>query len=80
MNGPTTFAISMVADAQPDVLLRIAAQLNFLNVPPQRFSLSLQADDTVVIEIVTKDTSDYLVDLIVRKLAQLTCAREVGLR
>jgi hypothetical protein len=75
-----SFAITLLADAQPDVLLRVATQLNFLNEPPRRFTMVLGSDETVAIEIVTSELGEGPVDLVVRKLWQLTCTREVTLQ
>ena len=71
------FAIRLVADADPDVLLRVAAQLNVLNDAPRRFAFERQPDDTVTITI-SVVCSARAVDLVVRKLAQLTSVLDVS--
>jgi hypothetical protein len=65
------FIVKVIADADADVLLRIAAQLNLLNSVPQRFNFERLADDTVKVEFVVA-CSVRSVDLICRKLEQLT--------
>ena len=66
------FVVKVVADADPDVLLRIAAQLNLLNNAPQRFNFERLSDDTVNVEIVVAGCSTRAIELICRKLQQLT--------
>lgn len=66
------FVVKVVADADADVLLRIAAQLNSLNNAPRRFNFERLKDDTVKVEIVVAGCSMRAVELICRKLEQLT--------
>jgi hypothetical protein len=70
-------AICLTADAQPDVLLRIAVQINVLNMAPERVALKKTAD-TVTIEIVMSGVSEQAVNLVCRKLGQLTCVLDVS--
>ena len=73
-------AIQVSADAEPDVLLRIAALLNLLNTPPERVAFEKLADDTVTVEIIIRGCSRRAVDLVCRKLLQLTCTRGASVR
>jgi hypothetical protein len=75
----STAQISLRADADPDVLQRVAAQLSFLNVAPLSFSLSRLPNCEVLIDIRIADCSDVAVDLVCRKLDRLTCVHEVRL-
>jgi hypothetical protein len=65
------FIVTVIADADADVLLRIVAQLNSLNNAPRRFNFERLADDTVKVEIVIAGCTTRAVDLICRKLEQL---------
>jgi hypothetical protein len=74
--GPATIRLSSDADA--DVLLRIAVQLNYLNTVPSRFSLERRADRVHVLvgfDACALDTAS----LVCRKLAQLTSVLEVSM-
>jgi hypothetical protein len=66
------FVVNVVADADADVLLRIAAQLNSLNNAPRRFNFERSTDDTVKVEIVVAGCSTRAIELVCRKLEQLT--------
>jgi hypothetical protein len=66
------FVVTVIADADADVLLRIAAQLNLLNNAPKRFNFERCIDDTVKVEIVVAGCSLRAIDLVCRKLEQLT--------
>jgi hypothetical protein len=65
------FVVKVTADADADVLLRISAQINSLNNAPKRFNFE-RCDDTVKVEIVVVGCSLRAVDLVCRKLEQLT--------
>ncbi len=74
--GPVTIRVS--ADADADVLLRIAVQLNFLNTAPSRLSLERHTEHVNVVagfEACSLETAS----LVCRKLAQLTCVVEVSM-
>lgn len=73
--GPVTIRVS--ADADADVLLRIAVQLNFLNTAPTRLSLERHADRVDVV-VGFEACALELADLVCRKLAQLTCVADVS--
>jgi acetolactate synthase regulatory subunit len=66
------FVLEVIADADPDVLLRIAAQLNLLNNAPRRFNFERSTDDTVKVGIVVAGCSERAIELVCRKLEQLT--------
>lgn len=72
----TRVRVVVHADADPDVLLRVAVQLNLANRAPTTFHLCSQEDE-VIIETELVGVADTLIDMICRKLAQLTCVREV---
>lgn len=74
-----SFLIRLTADAQPDVLLRIASQLAFLNCAPSRVLLQRQANETVIVSIVLAGCAPSSVELARRKLEQLTCVTSVEL-
>lgn len=73
---PATIRIR--ADAEPDVLFRIAAQLNLLNCVPTHFELTVTADGEVVVEVVVRNCTRFAVDMVCRKLDQLTSVLEVA--
>jgi len=74
--GPATIRLS--ADADADVLLRIAVQLNYLNTVPSRLWLERRAD---LIEVVVRfdACTQQTASLVCRKLAQLTSVLEVSM-
>lgn len=75
---PATLAIIRVrADADPDMLLRIAAQLNLLNRTPLRFSLQQDADGLLLIEAHIPGCSETSLDLVSRKIDRLTGVYEI---
>jgi hypothetical protein len=75
--GPAPTIIRLRADADPDVLFRIAAQLNLLNCAPVRFILAQGAEDDVQVEVHIVGCSEASIDLVCRKLDRLTCVYEV---
>jgi hypothetical protein len=66
------FVVKVVADADADVLLRIAVQLNSLNNAPKRLNFERGIDDKVKVEIIVGGCSLRAIDLVCRKLEQLT--------
>lgn len=70
----------IAADAQSDVLLRVAIVLNFANTAPRCFTLRTPNPDEVHIEAILQDISMVLADMICRKLSQLTCTIVVEMR
>ena len=63
--------IRVRADADADVLLRIAVQLNFLNTAPSRLSLE-RHEDRVELVVSFDACAIATASLVTRKLAQLT--------
>src|ERR1700754_2288072 len=77
VEGNRLARIVIRADALPDVLLRICAPLNLFNVPPERFLLRRDGDGQVHVEVTLKNCSEFSIDMVCRKLAQLTCVLDV---
>lgn len=71
------FRFKVVADADPDVLGRVANQLNIANTAPASATLGRREDGTILIEIELRSISDSVADSIQRKLTQLTCVLSV---
>ena len=71
-------SIRLQADADADIMLRVAAQLSYLNHAPTRLLLPQRADGLVLIEIELRDCGEQLLELIRRKLERLTSVREVA--
>jgi hypothetical protein len=80
-SGPESPVVSVLyridADAQPDVLLRIAGVLNFANQAPWTFCMQNSGVEEVTVETSLRDVSAVLADMIRRKLTQLTCVIKV---
>jgi hypothetical protein len=72
-----TFSFSIEADADPDILSKVANQFNLANVPPSRASYARQAEGLAHIEVEMQGISATIADLIGRKLAQLSSVRWV---
>ena len=72
--GAATFDI--VADADADVLARVSAILNLLNMAPRAFHLEQRPEGTVTLKA-TIECAEPQADLIARKLRQLTSVRDV---
>lgn len=75
---PYTAIIKLRADTQPDVLLRIAAQLNLLNCAPRRFVFEQENGDDVLVQVHIAGCADTAIELVCRKLDRLTCVYEVA--
>ena len=75
--GAATFDI--VADADTDVLGRVSAVLNLLNVAPRAFHLETRPEGTVTVKAIV-ECAEPQAELIARKLRQLTCVRDVAVR
>jgi hypothetical protein len=69
---------SIIADADPDVLLRLAAILNLLNVAPRAFRLET-VDGTATVRALVDGCTELQADYAARKLRQLTCVHSVEL-
>ena len=72
--GAATFDI--VADADADLLVRVGAVLNLLNVAPRAFHMEARPEGTATVKALV-DCSEPQAELIARKLQQLTSVRDV---
>lgn len=72
--GAATF--NVVADAHPDLLLRVGVALNLLNVAPRVFHMESRAEGTAAVSALV-DCAQPQAELIARKLQQLTSVRDV---
>ena len=73
------FAYRIEADAEPDVLARIAGICNLANVAPRRVNLDRDERGVVIVEVDLDGISASTADSIRRKLLQLTCVTSVSL-
>ena len=76
-SGAATF--SLVADAHPDLVLRVGAALNLLNVAPRVFHMESQPDGVAAVSALV-DCAESQAELIARKLQQLTSVRNVVMK
>lgn len=67
------------ADAQPDVLGRVANLLNLANLAPQLVHLQRKSDEILTISVEIGPITNTSAELIRRKMTQLTCVTEVSL-
>ena len=72
--GAATFDI--FADAHADLLVRVGAALNLLNVAPRVFHMERRAEGEAAVKALV-DCSEAQAQLIARKLQQLTSVRDV---
>ena len=79
LDSAQVFAYRIEADAEPDVLARIAGICNLANVAPRRVSLDRFERASVLVEIDLDGISIATADSIRRKLLQLTCVTSVSL-
>ena len=79
LDSAQAFAYRIEADAEPDVLARIAGICNLANSPPRRVALERTAGGGVLMEIDLDGISSHTADSIRRKLLQLTCVTSVSL-
>jgi hypothetical protein len=83
-SGPQSPVVSVTyrisADAQPDVLLRIAGALNFANQAPWSLTMRVSGVEEVMIETSLRHVPAVMSELIRRKLMQLTCIISVEMR
>jgi hypothetical protein len=73
----TVFVFVIEADAQPDVLARVASVFNLANRPPQAATLRQDSLEQVHIAIDMAQITPTVADSIRRKLLQLTCVTAV---
>jgi hypothetical protein len=69
---------SIVADADADLLARVGAVLNVLNVAPRAFQMEALPDGTATVKA-WADCAETQADLVARKLQKLTSVRDVVL-
>jgi hypothetical protein len=67
---------NIVADADADLIGRVGAVLNLLNVAPRAFHMEARPEGTATVSALV-DCAEYQADLIGRKLLRLTSVREV---
>lgn len=67
------FLFAIEADAEPDVLARVANLFNLANVAPLSANLQKESLERVTILVEMELISASIANLIRRKLAQLTC-------
>jgi hypothetical protein len=75
--GAATFDI--VADADADLLARVSAVLNLLNVAPRAFHMEALPEGTAIVKAWV-DCAEIQADLVARKLQKLTSVRDVVLK
>jgi hypothetical protein len=72
--GAATFSI--LADADADLLGRVGAVLNLLNVAPRAFHMEARPEGTATVNALI-DCAEAQADLVARKLERLTSIRDV---
>jgi len=75
--GAAKFEI--IADAHADLLGRVGAVLNLLNVAPRAFHMEAGPEGTVTVEAWV-DCAESQAELVVRKLQRLTSIRDVVMK
>lgn len=75
--GAATF--NVIADAHADLVVRVGAALNLLNVAPRVFHMEAKPEGTAAVSALV-DCAEPQAELIARKLQQLTSVREVIVR
>jgi len=77
-NSPPAAAATfeIVADAHADLILRVSAVLNLLNVAPHAFQMERRQGGTATVKVLV-DCLESQADLVARKLEKLTSVREV---
>ena len=74
-----TATVNIVADADANLILRVGAALNLLNVAPRVFTMEAGPEGTAAVQAMV-DCSEPQAELIARKLQQLTSVRDVVVR
>ena len=72
--GAATFNI--IADADADLLGRVGAVLNLLNIAPRTFHMEARREGTATVNALV-DCAESQAELVARKLQQLTSVRDV---
>ncbi len=75
-----TVQFKIVADADADVLLRVAAQLRLGNIAPSAGVLTTNPDKTIVMSFEIAGLTAATADSICRKLDQLSTIRQVEVK
>ena len=70
--------VNIVADDAPEVLHRVAAAISVLNSSPEYFLLERTAEGTLNIEVHIRGSCEFAIDMLCRKLWQLTCVVSVA--
>jgi phage-related baseplate assembly protein len=78
-DATNVFLFAIEAEAEPDVLARVANLFNLTNVAPLTANLRRESSERVTILVEMELISASTADLIRRKLAQLTCIISVEL-
>lgn len=65
--------MSILADAEPDALLRIAALVRALNQTTEQLVQRRRADSVMTVDILLANCTEHAADMLCRKLMQLTC-------
>jgi hypothetical protein len=76
-DGAATFNI--IADADADLIGRVGAVLNLLNVAPRAFHMEVGPEGTATVTA-SVDCAEFQADLVARKLRRLTSVREVDVK
>jgi hypothetical protein len=72
--GSATF--NVIADADPDLVLRVSAALNMLNTAPREFHMEARSEGTAEVRARIA-CAELQAELIARKLWQITSVRDV---
>ena len=67
----------ILADAHADVMLRISAALNLLNVAPRMMHMEARPEGTAAVEALV-DCAEAQAELVARKLQQITSVHNVA--
>jgi len=73
------YCFRVKADAEPDVLARVANIFNIANAAPHRAILLRDSPDVVNVSVAIELSGAAMADMIRRKLEQLTCVISVEL-
>jgi hypothetical protein len=73
--GAATF--NVIADAHADLLVRVSAALNLLNVAPRVFHMEVRPEEGTAAVRALVDCAEPQAELIARKLQQITSVRDV---
>jgi hypothetical protein len=67
---------NITADADADLLGRLGAILNLLNIAPRAFHMEARPEGTATVEALV-DCAEFQAELVARKLQRLTSVRDV---